>query len=68
MRHTLDEPTRHPLNLLACLHQQTPRRDLYRNLAARVARPDVQARVPGLAVDREEVEVGVEACKDTSLR
>jgi hypothetical protein len=62
-RLTLDQSPRHPFNLLTSLHEQTPRRDLYRNLATRIARPDVQAGVSGLTVDGEKVEVGVEACE-----
>lgn len=38
--------------------------DLDGDAAARVAGPDVEARVAGAAVDGEEVEVGVEAGED----
>jgi hypothetical protein len=61
----LDEPARHVLELLAGLHQQVVAlRDLDGDALARVARPDVQARVARAAVDGEEVEVRVEARED----
>ncbi len=58
----LDEPARQVLELLAGLDQQVVAlRDLDGNALARVARPDVQARIARAAVDGQEVEVRVEA-------
>lgn len=53
-------PARGVLHLLARLHQQAAGGDLDRPLPA-VARPHVQARVAGAAVDGEGVQVVVEA-------
>jgi hypothetical protein len=52
--------TRRVLELLARLHEQAARRDLDGALAA-VARPHEQAREAGAAVDRQRVQVVVEA-------
>ena len=64
----LDEPARQVLELLAGLDQQVVAlRDLDGNALARVARPDVQARIARAAVDGQEVEVRVEAREDGVL-
>jgi len=50
-----DEPTGEVLDLLACLDEEVPAgRDLDGDAFARVAGPDVQARVARAAVDRPE--------------
>lgn len=61
----LDEAAGQVLDLLARLDEQVVALgDLDGDLLARVARPDVQARVPRPAVDGEEVEVRVEPGED----
>jgi len=62
---SFDEPTGEVLDLLACLDEEVPAgRDLDRDALARVAGPDVQAWVARAAVNRQEVEVGVEPRED----
>ena len=64
----LDETARYVLDLLASLDEQVvPGGDLDGDAGARVAGPNMQARVPRAAVDGEEVEVGVEAGEDGVL-
>lgn len=64
----LDEPAGEVLELLAGLDQQVVALgDLDGDALARVAGPDVQARVARAAVDGQEVEVGVEAGQDGVL-
>ncbi len=64
----LDQAAGDVLQLLAGLHEQVvARRDLDGDPPARVARPDVQARIPAAAVDGEEVEVRVEPGQDGVL-
>lgn len=64
----LDEAAGNVLDLLAGLDEEVvARRDLDGDAGARVAGPDVEARVAGAAVDGEEVEVGVEAGEDGVL-
>ena len=61
----LDEAAGDVLDLLAGLDEEVVAgRDLDGDAGARVAGPDVEARVSRAAVDGEEVEVGVEAGED----
>ena len=61
----LDQATAEVLNLFACLDEQVPtcRRELDRYTLPRITRPDVKARVPGAAVDGQEVKIRVETGK-----
>lgn len=64
----LDEAAGDVLDLLAGLDEEVVAgRDLDGDAGARVAGPDVEARVARAAVDGEEVEVGVEAGEDGVL-
>lgn len=64
----LDEPARDVLELLARLDEEVVAgRDLDGYALARVARPDVQARVARAPVDGEEVQVRVEPGQDGVL-
>lgn len=61
----LDKPTGDVLDLLAGLDEEVVALgDFDGDAVAGVAGPDVEARVPGAAVDGEEVEVGVEASEN----
>lgn len=66
MEPRLNQPARDVLQLLAGLHEQVVSgRDLDWDALTCVARPDMQSRVSGAAVDGKEVKVRVEAGKDS---
>ena len=57
------------LDLFACLHEQVPtcRGKPHRYALPRIARPDVETRIPRATVDGQEVEIRVEAGKNGVL-